>query len=317
MGLKVALVTRHHAELICEDAKKMLQEAGFEFVCNDRGCILSREEQKALIKDAYAIIAGTEKYDADMLSVCKKLKVIIRFGVGTDNFDLDTMKKMEIQVGVIANHDAVAEFALTLLLSSMKNIVRYDNSVRSGSWNRFPMHELHQKIVGIIGFGRIGRRMAELLTGFGVRILAYDPFMDEKAAEERGVIPVPLKKLLKESDVVSLHLPLTEETYHLINRNTIADMKKGAYLINTSRGALVDEEALCEALNKHWLGGAGIDVFEKEPVNAGNPLFSLPNDVLTPHVSALSHETNYNAGIVCARSIIQVRDGGRPVYSLW
>lgn len=317
MCMKVALVTRHHAALICEEAKQMLQNAGFEFVCNNTGRILTREEQKELIRDAYAIISGTEKYDADMLSVCKNLKVIIRFGVGTDNFDLETMRKMGIQAGVISNNNAVAEFTLTLILSTMKNLPRYDAAVREGKWSRFPMRELSQKTIGLVGFGRIGRRVAELLQGFKVEILAYDPYINREAAQERNVTPVSLDELLRRSDVISLHLPSTESNRHLINRETIAKMKDGAYLINTSRGALVDEDALCEALTAQKLSGAGLDVYNSEPAAEGNPLFYLTNDVLAPHVSALSYETNYNAGITCAQSIIQVYNGGKPLYPLW
>lgn len=317
MGLKVALMTRHHAALVCEEARSLLLNAGFEIISNDTGRILNRVEQKALIEDAYAIIAGTEKYDADILSVCRNLKVITRFGVGTDNFDLETMKKMGVQVGVIANHNAVAEFTLTMILASMKNLTRYDAVVREGKWSRFPMRELSQKTVGIVGFGRIGRRLAELLAGFDVEILAYDPYMNAAAAAARKVTSVSLDDLLTRSDVVSLHLPSTAETHHLINAKTIGKMKDGAYLINTSRGSLVDEAALYEALVAGKLSGAGLDVYEKEPVTVGNPLFSQENDVLAPHVSALSYETNYNGGIICAKSIIQVLDGGKPLYPLW
>lgn len=317
MDLKVALMTRHHATLICEEARKLLLDAGFEIISNDTGRILSRDEQKDLIKDAYAIVAGTEKYDADMLSVCKNLKVVTRFGVGTDNFDLETMRKMGVQVGVIANHNAVAEFALTLILSAMKNLPRYDAVVREGKWSRFPMRELSKKTVGIVGFGRIGKRLAELLAGFDVEILAYDPYMNEAAAAERRVTPVSLDELLARSDVVSLHLPAMEQTYHMMNAETFGKMKDGAYLVNTSRGALVDEKALYDALVSGKITAAGLDVYEKEPVTADNPLFGLENNVLAPHVSALSFETNYNGGIICAESIVQVYNGGKPLYPLW
>ena len=252
-----------------------------------------------------------------MLSVCKNLKVVTRFGVGTDNFDLETMRKMGVQVGVIANHNAVAEFALTLILSAMKNLPRYDTVVREGKWSRFPMRELSKKTVGIVGFGRIGKRLAELLAGFDVEILAYDPYMNEAAAAERKVTPVSLDELLARSDVVSLHLPAMEQTYHMMNAETIGKMKDGAYLVNTSRGALVDEKALYDALVSGKITAAGLDVYEKEPVTADNPLFGLENNVLAPHVSALSFETNYNGGIICAESIVQVYNGGKPLYPLW
>ena len=317
MTKKVALMTRHHATLICKEARDALTQAGFEIVSNDTGRILTFEEQKDLIKDAYGIIAGTEKYDRDMLLGCSSLKVVTRFGVGTDNFDLAAMKEMGLEVGVIANYNAVAEFALTHILALLKNLPRYDAAARSGAWSRFEMRELTGKTVGVVGFGRIGKRLCELLSGFGVTVLAYDPFMNEQAALERKVIPVTLDKLLESADIVSLHLPATEETKHLINADTIAKMKDGAYLINTSRGALVDEAALLAALQSGKLSGAALDVFEKEPVTADNPLFALPNTVLSPHCSALTYETNYNGGIICAQSIINVLRGGKPLYPLW
>lgn len=316
MKKKVALMTRHHASLICEEARQMLLDAGFEIVSNDTGRILSREEQKELIRDAYGIIAGTEKYDREMMEGCEQLKIVTRFGVGTDNFDLQAMRDMGIQVGVISNCNAVAEFALTLILAAMKNLPRYDSAVRQGKWSRFQMRELSGKTVGLVGFGRIGRRLAELLAGFHVTILAYDPYMNEEAAKERGVESVNFEELLKRSDVVSLHLPATKENEHLINAETIGKMKDGAYLLNTSRGILVDEKALYEALVSGKLSGAGLDVYEKEPVTEDNPLFQLENTVLAPHVSALTYETNYNGGIICAESIIRVLHGEKPVYPI-
>lgn len=312
----VAMPFRHQASLICDEAREMLQDAGFELVCNQKGVRLPREEQKAMIENAYAIIAGTETYDADMLSACKNLKVVIRFGVGTDNLDLNTLRQMGVQVGLITNHNAVAEFALTLILAALKNLPRYDAVVREGKWTRFPMWELSGKTVGIVGFGRIGRRLAELLSGFGVELLAYDPYMDVAAAAERKVTPVTLDELLERSDVVSLHLPATAETHHLINAETIGNMKDGAYIINTARGALVDEAALYDALKSGKLAGAGQDVYESEPVSEGNPLFTLDNNVLAPHVSASSFETNYNGGLICAESIIRVAQGDAPLYPL-
>lgn len=312
----VALPFRHQASFVCDEAREMLREAGFELVCNQKGVRLPREEQKAMIEDAFAIIAGTESYDADMLSVCKNLKVIIRFGVGTDNFDLAALREMGVQVGVITNHNAVAEFALTLILAALKNLPRYDAVVREGKWTRFPMRELSGKTVGIVGFGRIGRRLAELLSGFGVELLAYDPYMNAEAAAERKVTPVTLDELLARADVVSLHLPATKETHHLINAESIGKMKDGAYLVNTARGALVDEAALYDALASGKLNGAGQDVYESEPVTEGNPLFTLSNNVLAPHVSASTFETNYHGGIICAQSIIDVAQGGNPLYPL-
>ena len=312
----VALPFRHQKGLVCDEARQMLLDAGFELRCNETGDRLPREEQKAMIKDAFAVIAGTEKYDADVLSAAENLKVIIRFGVGTDNFDLAAMRERGIAVGIIANYNSVAEFALTLMLSIIKNLPKFDATVREGKWTRYPMGELSGKTVGVVGFGRIGRRLGELLKGFGVDLLVHDPYMPADAISAFGAAPVSLEELLRQSDIVSLHLPATPQTRHLINKDTLGLMKDGAYLINTARGALIDEAALYDALVSGKLSGAALDVFETEPVTKDNPLFDLPNIVLAPHVSAMSFETNYNGGITCARSIIQVLQGGKPVYPI-
>lgn len=315
--MKVAFPFRHHATLVCDEARQMLLDAGFELVCNDTGRKLSREDQKEMIKDAFAVVAGTESYDREMLDGCDNLKAVIRFGVGTDNFDLVAMKEKGIEVGVIANHNAVAEFALTLILATLKNLPLYDAAVRRGGWDRYPMRELCGQTIGLVGFGRIGRRLAELLRGFDVEILAYDPYMNAEAAKELGVTPVSFDEVLAKADIVSLHLPSTAETRHIMNADTFAKMKDGAYFINTARGALVDEAALVEALKSGKLAGAGLDVYETEPVTAGNPLFELQNNCLAPHVSALSYETNYNGGLICAQSIINVLNGEKPVHALF
>ena len=312
----VALPFRHQAGLVCEEARQMLLDAGFELVCNETGTRLSREDQKAMIENAFAVIAGTEKYDADMLSGAKNLKAVIRFGVGTDNFDIETMRSKGISLGVIANYNSVAEFALTLMLGAVKNLPTFDATVREGEWTRYPMFELSYKTVGIVGFGRIGRRLAELLKGFNVELLVYDPYVKPEEVAQMGATAVSLDELLQKSDFVSLHLPATEQTRHLINARTLDLMKPSAYLVNTSRGALVDEQALYDALATNRIRGAALDVYEMEPVKKGNPLFELDNIVLAPHVSAMSYETNYNGGILCAKSIIQVYQGGKPVYPI-
>lgn len=313
----VVLPFHSQARAFCGEARQMLLNAGFELRCNDSGNRPTPEDLKQMLSGAFAVVAGTEKYTAEVLSAADELKTVIRFGVGTDNFDLPKMRDMGLQVGVIANHNSVAEFALTLILGVMKNLPRLDAAARDGQWARFPMRELSAKTVGIVGFGRIGKRLAELLKGFNTRILAYDPYVSAEVAAQYGAEKVTLQELLNDSDVVSLHLPYTPENHHLINEQTLAMMKDGAYLVNTARGPLVDEKALYDALNRGKLSGAALDVFEKEPISKDNPLFGLENAVYAPHVSALSFETNYNGSIICAQSIIQVAQGGKPLYPLW
>ena len=313
----VALPFRSQKTLFCQEARQMLLCAGFQLRCNETGRHLDGEELKEMIHDAFAVVAGTEKYSAEVLAAAPDLKAVIRFGVGTDNFDMAAMAEKGLEVGTITNHDSVAEFALTLMLSLLKNLPRLDSAVREGVWARLPMGELRGKTVGILGFGRIGRRLAELLRGFGVTLLASDPYVPEEVVRAAGGEKVSVEQLLRRSDIVSLHLPHTPQTENLINAETIAQMKDGAYLVNTARGALVDEQALWEALTTGKLWGAALDVFRQEPVSRDNPLLALENVVAAPHVSALSHETNYNGSLICAESIIRAARGEKPLYPLW
>ena len=311
----VALPFKTQAKNINDETRKMLSDAGFELVCNETGKALEKDDFKAMIKDAFAVIAGTEEYDAEILDAAENLKVIMRFGVGTDNFDLKKMAEKGIKVGVIANYNAVAEFALALMLSCCRQIPRHDAIARQGGWTRLPMTEISEKTIGIVGFGRIGRRLAGLLSGFGANVLAYDPYMDEEAAAALNVTPVSFDKILSESDIISLHLPSTPETRHIINSDTISGMKDGAILINTARGALVDEAALYSALKSGKLRSAGLDVFDSEPVRPDDMLLQLADcTVVAPHAAASTFETTYNGGLICAESIISVYNGGDPVY---
>lgn len=314
MSMKIAIPTSHHASIVCQEARKMLTDAGFELVCNDLGRKPTRQELKEMIAGCYGIISGTEPYDEDTLSVCGDCKVITRLGVGIDNYDLPLMRKMGIQVGVIANNNAVAEFTLTLMLAVLKNLPRYHNGVSHGSWGRFPMRELSGMTVGLVGFGRIGKRLARLLQGFDVKILTYSLGLQPGEAAQYGATEVSLEELLAQSDMVSLHLPATKDNRHMFGKELFEKMKPGAYFINTARGPLVDEQALYDALTSGKLAGAGLDVYEKEPVDAANPLLALPNVVVSPHVAAMTYEANYNAGITCAQSILNVRNGGTPLY---
>ena len=309
----VALNSATQSTAFCQEARQMLIDAGFELRCNP-GIRPTPDQLKEMVSGAWAIVAGTEKYTADVLEGADQLKAIIRFGVGTDNFDLTALREKKVAVGVITNYNSVAEYTLTLMLNVLKNLPRLDRVVREGQWARLPMRELKGKTVGLVGFGRIGRRLAELLRPFEVELLVYDPFVSADQIEVCGAAAVSMDSLLARSDVVSLHLPYTPETHHLINSGTIEKMKDGAYLINTARGALVDEKALCAALTEGKLSGAALDVFEKEPVTKENPLFALDNTVLSPHAAALSYETNYNGSLICAESIIRVFRGEEPLY---
>jgi D-3-phosphoglycerate dehydrogenase len=311
----VAIPFKTQAQNITPEVRRMLIDAGFDLVCNETGKALSKEDFKAMVKDAFAVIAGTEEYDEEILDAAKNLKTVIRFGVGTDNFDLKKMAEKGIKVGVIANYNAVAEFALGLMLSCYRHIPQHDGIARQACWTRLPMREISGKTVGIVGFGRIGKRLAKLLSGFDANVLAYDPYMDRDAAAELNVRCATFDEILAESDILSLHLPSTPETRHIICKDTISRMKDGAVLINTARGSLVDENALYDALSRGKLLAAGLDVFENEPVQADDKILQLTDcTVVAPHAAASTEETAYNGGLICARSIIQVYNNGNPVY---
>ena len=310
----VVLPFSSQAKAFCGEARQMLLDAGFELRCNETGKRPTEDELKELLRGAFAAVAGTESYTEAVISSADSLRAVIRFGVGTDNLDLAAMKARGIKAGCITNHDSVAEFALTLMLGLIKNLPGLDETARSGRWTRLPMRELRGKTVGIVGFGRIGRRLAELLRGFRVRLLVFDPYVDGDALENLGAERASFEELLANSDIVSLHLPYTPQVRHLINADTLAAMKDGAYLINTARGGLVDENALRGALVSGKLAGAALDVYETEPVREDDPLLSLKNTILTPHASAQSFETNYNGSLICAESIIRIYEGGEPLY---
>lgn len=317
MNKIVALPFKNQEKLICRHARQKLLDAGFTVVGNETGHDLSKDELRLMIKDAFAVIAGLEQYSADVLCEAQKLKVVIRFGVGTDNLDLRTMQKMGIKVGSITNCNAVAEYALALMLACYRRIPEHDSLARSCSWVRLPIREISGKCIGIVGFGRVGRRLAQLLSGFDAKILVYDMQLDEQAAKALNVQSVCFDELLAQSDIISLHLPSTPQTFHLINGQTIAKMKDQAVLINTARGSLIDEPALVQALTSGKLLCAGLDVFEQEPITNSNPFLPLKDrTVLSPHAAASTFETNYNGSLTAVDSILSVYNGGDPIYKV-
>ena len=267
-----------------------------------------------MIRDAYAVVAGSEKYDAETLAAAENLKVIIRLGVGLDGFDLKAIREKDIRLGVIANDYAVAEHAMMLMLSLLRRQPIRERELRAGKWNHTLNDEMSGKTVGLLGFGRIGQSLAKLLSSFPVKVIACDPFFNETAGAKLGVRSVSREELLKQSDIISLHLPGTAENAGLVNNDFLAAMKPGAYLINTARGSLVDEAALCEALKTGQLAGAALDAFRTEPLPQDSPLFEAPNLVLTPHIAALTRETNLEACRTAVRSILSVRNGGDVEY---
>ena len=253
-----------------------------------------------------------------LMASCPKLKVVGRYGVGLDTVDLPAATRLGIAVvhAPGSNSDSVAEHAIMLMLAAIKHLIPMDRATRKGEWRGQRVRgigELRGLTLGIIGVGNIGRRVAHLGRGFGMRVLGYDPYVPPDELRRREAEPMSgLSTLLGQADIVTCHTPLTDETQHMINDKTIAQMKDGAIFINTSRGKVQDERALFEALTRGKLSAAGLDVWEEEPVSADNPLLNMENVVATSHVAGVSEQANRNIATTVAAEILRVLRGEKP-----
>ena len=288
----------------------LLKSHGFEVVSNPYGRKLKTAEVVELAKDCHGIIAGTEPLTEEVLKQLPLLKAISRVGVGLENIDMEAAERRGIVVKSTpdAPTQAVAELTLGLILSVMRRINSMDRGIRSGKWNKEMGRLLSGKTIGIVGLGRIGRRVAELLKPFGAKILANEPKPDKKWVEENKIRLISLEELLKESDVVTLHIPYTDQNRNLINAERLKSMKRGAILINTSRGGLVDEDALYQAMKSGQLSGAALDTMETEPYDG--PLKELDNAVLTPHIGSYALEARVQMEMEAAKNLINMLTRG-------
>jgi D-3-phosphoglycerate dehydrogenase len=273
-------------------AIETLKKAGFTAVLNQYNRKPTEEEFIELMdKDIVGLIAGTEKITEKVLQNATSLKVISRYGVGLDNIDLEAAKRRGIIVCTTpdAPTQAVAELTLALILNLYRGIGEVDRNLRSDKWTPLMGRLLSGKTLGIIGLGRIGKALVKLVQPFELKIMGHEPYPDSDFVSFYRVELSSLEKLLSESDIISLHVPLTDETYHLIDKKELALMKIGAIIVNTARGSLIDEGALIEALEKGLIGGAALDVFENEPYHG--KLKDFDNVLLTPHIGTYAKET--------------------------
>lgn len=275
---------------------------------------LSKEDLLAIIPDYEALIirSGT-KADADLLNAGTNLIVVGRAGMGVDNVDVETatMRGIIVMNTPGANSVATAEQTMALMLATSRHTAQAHGSVAAGEWKRssFTGQELYHKTLGIVGFGRIGRLVAERAQAFGMSVIAYDPFVSEHVGRELNVTLVDLDELWGQSDYITLHTSLTPETQKIINENTIAQMKDGVILINVARGKLVDEAALAAALKSGKVKAAGLDVFSSEPPAADNPVLGLPNVIHTPHLGASSVEAQREVAVQIVDQVLDVLRG--------
>ncbi|MBE6081567.1 MAG: 3-phosphoglycerate dehydrogenase [Tissierellaceae bacterium] len=274
-----------------------LKQQGWEIHLNDTGKSYSHEEFVKYAKDVDGIIIGVDIADREMLKSCKNLKAIAKYGVGVDNIDLDTAKELGIKISrtVGSNSVSVAEHTIALMFACAKRIVDGAINVKNGKWNKNYEIELMGKKIGIIGFGNIGRHVSRLAQGIGMNVCAYDVFpINEKYAKEHNIQICSLDELVRTSDVITIHTPLTPETKDMINAERLKEMKTTAIVINAARGGIINEADLYEALVNKEIFAAGFDVFSTEPPKTDEKLLRLDNFILTPHTASKTLEADMN-----------------------
>lgn len=293
------------------EAKEMIEAFADEVVYNDLGRPLKGDEILERLSGADGYIAGVDYITADVVQkMPASVKVISRYGAGVDRVDIPACTKRGIAVANTpgANAVAVCELAFGLMLAAARNIPRLHAAVEKGEWPRSEGIELFGKTLGIVGMGAIGKNLARRAVAFGMEVQAYDPYFDDAFAKENGIKKAGLDELLASSDFISLHVPLSEETRHMIGEARIGKMKRGAVIINTARGGLIDEAAAAKALKAGLLGGMGLDAFEAEPLT-DSPLKGLDRVVLTPHTGAHTAEAVRNMGRMAVENCIAVLKG--------
>ncbi|MDK2798725.1 MAG: hypothetical protein PWQ70_344 [Clostridiales bacterium] len=305
MGCKVLVTPRSFGKSNPRPIE-MLKEQGYEVVLNPYGNIMTEEEMINEIQDVDGIIIGVDPLNSNVLRHAKKLKAISKYGVGVDNIDIEYAKKEGIPVtrAVGANANAVADYAVALMLGVARRIVYIDQECRQLNWSKITTIEMWNKTLGLVGLGSIGKGVAKRISGFNMKVLAYDLYQDEEYAKANNIEYVSLEKLLKESDFISLHLPLTKDTKNLISYKEFEMMKDKAVIVNTARGGIIDEEALLWALKENKIWGAGIDVFEEEPPK-NQELLKLDNIIIGSHCAASTYEAIDNMGMMAAQNLIQ------------
>ncbi len=305
-------------QYITEPAKEFLRQRGYEVL--DGYDVTDKEELKKIVAEADALLVRTAPFDAEVLAAAPRCKAVSRQGVGYDNIDVDYCTKNGIWVTYApqANFNAVAEHTIGLMIASYHNIVSMDREVHKGNWNLRNMrkgHDISGKTIGILGLGRIGSAVAKkAYYGLDMKVIAYDAFLPDDKFPEYVTKMNSLDDVLREADIVSLHVPSNAENRHLVNREFLGKMKKDAILVNCSRGGIISETDLYEALRDNVISGAAVDVMEQEPPDMANPLLTLSNFIVTPHNAALTVETMDKMGLHAAMGIDDVLSGRIPQW---
>ena len=286
-----------------------LEEKGFIVDANSTGKAYTVEQFYDHCKDADALVVGVEQVDKAFIDACPKLKAVVKFGVGTDNIDIPYCQEKGIYVGrcVGSNSRSVAELVIAFIMAELRDIILSITETKNGAWNKYTGGEVLGKVIGIIGFGAIGKHLARMANGLGMNVLAYDafPISEESAAEHNVTVSDP-DTIYSTCDFISVHVPLTSETKNMIAAPQLAKMKKNCVLINTARGGIVSETDLYPVLKDKRIRAAYFDVFTTEPPKADEPLMTLDNFHLTPHIGSRTSEAELNTCKIATEQILQV-----------
>ncbi|GAB3055712.1 hydroxyacid dehydrogenase [Virgibacillus ainsalahensis] len=310
-------------ELMWEDGIEALRRNGYT-VDYDMELSRKRDELLQLVPSYDALIVRNEtNVDPELLDAAKKARVIGRLGVGLDNINLDAAKKRNIPVisARNANATSVAEYVMASMLDAYRQLSDADADVRRGNWDRkfFTGYELNGKTLGLLGLGEISHRVAKRANVFGMKTIGYDPFVApfDHILQETGVKPVDnLENLLSESDFLSIHVPLTKATKHMINKNNFPLMKRHAYVINSARGGIIHEQDLIKAVKAGEVAGAYLDVLESEPVQKDSPLTQVESIRLSPHIAGLTDESQSRTAMLIAQEVMRVMNGGKSLCAV-
>ena len=319
--MQKVLVSASHFDTLCTEAWKLFEENGIGVIFDPNKSFpaytTEEIEQHPEREEIVAALIGMDDFrDEKKYQALPNLKAVAKFGVGVDNIDGELARKYGVKAlnAPGQNSNAVAELTVGFILDLLRHVMPLHKDMEKGLWTRFIGSEIKGKTVGLLGFGAIARLVAKKLQIFDVTVIAYDLYPNEKLAQELGVRMTTQEEVITASDVVSIHIPATPETHHLFDAKTIATMKDGAYLINPARGALVDLDALADALLSGKLAGAALDAFEVEPLPLDAPILKCDNIVLTPHTGAETKESYHNVSMTTARDIIRVIKGEEPEH---
>jgi len=310
--MKILITPRSFAS-ISKNPMEMLEEKRYKIIKNETGKPLNNREMSVLIEDVDGIIIGIDDLNAGIIKQAHNLKVISKYGVGVNNINIRaaTTRGIVVTNTPTANIDAVADLTFALMLALARRIPEADRKIKAGNWKKFIGTSVWRKKLGVIGLGKIGRQVVKRARGFEMEILCYDIIQDEEFARQFGVRYVDLETLLKESDYITIHTPLNDTTKGIIGYKELEMINENAFLINTSRGGIIDEKALYDALKNNKIKGAALDAYEKEPPE-NSPLVELENIIMTSHNGAYTKEAINNMGIQAAQNLIDVLEGREP-----